>query len=151
MPITITVINDHPIFRPKPLDVITVPFNQSTNINYTSKIFDFENHDIYMTIWQKDANDNHIPPPYFVSQSVPFGHVITINALSFDDVGEHKIWLKIEDGGRAGFDIAEVTVNVANWAPFFVDGYRPLNHSMKMNNTVIYILPKFADRENNPV
>jgi hypothetical protein len=25
MPITITVINDHPIFRSKPLDVITVP------------------------------------------------------------------------------------------------------------------------------
>jgi hypothetical protein len=44
MPITITVINDHPIFRSKSLDVITVLMNQSTNINFTSKIFDFESH-----------------------------------------------------------------------------------------------------------
>ena len=71
-----------------------------------------------MTIWQKDAANNLIPPQYFVSQSVPFGHVVTINALSFDDIGEHKIWLKIEDGGGAGFDLAEVTVNITNWAPF---------------------------------
>jgi hypothetical protein len=95
MPITITVLNDHPIFRYNPLDVITVPLNQSTNINYTSKIFDSESHDIYMSIWQKDAAGNLIPPQYFVSQSVPFGHVFTINALSFDDIGVHKIWLKI--------------------------------------------------------
>ena len=79
------------------------------------------------------------------------GHVVTINAVSFDDIGEYKIWLKIEDGGRVGFDLAEVTINITNWAPYFVDGYRPKNHSIKMNNTLIYILPKYADRENNPV
>jgi hypothetical protein len=79
------------------------------------------------------------------------GHVLTINALSFADIGEHKIWLKINDGGGVGFDLAEVTVNITNWAPYFIDGYRPLNHSMKMNNTFTYILPKYEDRENNPV
>jgi hypothetical protein len=151
MPMTITVINDHPIFRSKPLDVITVVLNQSTNINFTSKIFDYESHEIYLTVKQKDAAGNFIDPQYFVSQSVTMGHVVTINAVSFDDIGEHKIWLKIEDGGRVGFDLAEVTVNITNWAPFFVDGYRPQNHSIKMNNTFIYILPKYADRENNPV
>jgi len=50
-----------------------------------------------------------------------------------------------------GFDLAEVTINITNEAPFFVDGYRPQNHSMKMNNTLIYILPKYSDRENNAV
>ena len=50
-----------------------------------------------------------------------------------------------------GFDLAEVTINITNEAPFFVDGYRPQNHSIKMNNTLIYILPKYADRENNAV
>ena len=102
MPFTITVINDKPIFRSKPLDVITVPLNQSTNINYTSKIFDFEGHDIYMTTWRKDASGTLMPPQYFVSQSVPLGHVVTINALSFADIGVHKIWLKIQDGGYIG-------------------------------------------------
>ena len=87
-----------------------------------------------------------------MSQSLnPLGHIVTINALSFADIGEHKLWLKLQDGGRVGFDLAEVTVNITNWAPFFIDGYRPLNHSIKMNNTVIYILPKYTDRENNPV
>ena len=104
-----------------------------------------------MTTWKKDANGNLVAPQNFVSQSVHMGHVVTINALSFADIGEHKICLKIEDGGGEGFDLAEVTVNITNWAPFFVDGYRPQNHSLKMNNTLIYILPKYADRENNPV
>ena len=151
MPITITVINDNPIFRSKPLDVTTVVLNQSTNINFTSKIFDYESHEIYLTVKQKDTAGNFIAPQYFVSQIVTMGHVVTINAVSLDDIGEHKIWLKIEDGGGVGFDLAEVTVNITNWAPFFVDGYRPQNHSIKMNNTFIYILPKYADRENNPV
>ena len=88
MPITITVINDNPVFRYKPLDVITVALNQSTNINFTSKIFDYENHEIYLTVKQKDATGNFIAPQYFVSQSVPMGHVVTINAVSFDDIGE---------------------------------------------------------------
>jgi hypothetical protein len=116
------VINDHPIFRSKPLDVITVLLNHSTDINFTSKIFDFEDHQIYMTIWQKDASGNLIAPQNFVSQSVHMGHVVTINALSFDDIGEHKLYMKIEDGGYSGFDVAEVTVNITNWAPFFLDG-----------------------------
>jgi hypothetical protein len=62
MPITIIVKNDHPVFRSKPLDVITVPMNIETNINFTSNIFDFESHDIYMTPWQKDARANLIAP-----------------------------------------------------------------------------------------
>lgn len=94
-----------------------------------------------MTIWQKDASGNLIAPKSFVSQSVHMGHVVTINALSFDDIGEHKLYLKIEDGGFSGFDLAEFTVNITNWAPFFLDAYRPQNHSLKMNNTLIYILP----------
>ena len=104
-----------------------------------------------MTAWQKDASGNLIAPQYFVSQTGSLGQLLTINALSFDDIGEHKIWLKIEDGGHVGFDLAEVTINITNEAPFFVDGYRPQNHSIKMNNTLIYILPKYADRENNAV
>lgn len=88
MPITITVINDNPIFRSKPLDVITVVLNQSTNINFTSKIFDYENHEIYLTVLRKDAIGNFIAPQYFVYQSVTEGHVVTINAVSFDDIGE---------------------------------------------------------------
>jgi hypothetical protein len=104
-----------------------------------------------MTVWQKDASGNLIAPQYFVSQTGSLGQLLTINALSFDDIGEHKIWLKIEDGGHVGFDLAEVTINITNEAPFFFDGYRPQNHSIKMNNTLIYILPKYADRENNAV
>ena len=88
MPITITVINDNPIFRSKPLDVITVAMNQSTNINFTSKFFDYENHEIYLTVLRKDATGILIAPQYFVSQSVAMGHVVTINAVSFDDIGE---------------------------------------------------------------
>ena len=51
MPIKITVLNDFPVFRYKPLDVITVTLNQSTHIDYDSRIFDLESHDIYMTAW----------------------------------------------------------------------------------------------------
>lgn len=32
-----------------------------------------------------------------------------------------------------------------------MDGYRPLNQSLKMNNTIVYTLPAFEDRENNPI
>jgi len=88
MPITISVRKDNPIIRSKPLDVITVVLNQSTNINFTSKIFDYESHKIYLTIKQNDSTGIFIAPQYFVPQSVTNGHVVTINAVSFDDIGE---------------------------------------------------------------
>jgi hypothetical protein len=50
-----------------------------------------------------------------------------------------------------GFNYEELIINITNWAPYFVDDLKPLNHSLKMNNTFNYHLPKYADRENNPV
>jgi hypothetical protein len=58
--------------------------------------------------------------------------------------------LKINDGG-VGYTNDELLINITNWAPYFVDDRKPLNHSLKMNNSFDYQLPKYADRENNPV
>lgn len=74
--------------------------NTSTDLDFSEFIFDHENHTIYLTPWAKNALGTYVSPPYFVNnKGVAELDTVTVNALSFSDIGLYTLWIKINDGG----------------------------------------------------
>lgn len=100
--------------------------------------FDEEGHPVTVSI---------NPTLAFVSLT---GDVIHIAPTLFTEVGEHSLNIVLTDTEPIS-KTYPITITVTNSAPVFTGIIKLTDYTIKLNDYFDYILPPYADDENNPV